>query len=52
MGKRWAWGARDLSAELEVDNLLNTAYRDYLDRQRYYADSPGRSLNIRLSYSW
>ena len=51
-GKLWEWAGRTVTAEVEVDNLLNTAYRDYLDRQRYYADSPGRSVNIRLSYSW
>ncbi len=46
------YGDRTLSLELEVDNLLNTRYRDYLDRQRYFADAPGRSINFRASYSW
>ena len=45
-------GRRSLSLLLTAENVLNTAYRDYLDRQRYFADAPGRSLNIRLSYSW
>ncbi|NJB84856.1 iron complex outermembrane receptor protein [Lewinella marina] len=45
-------GGNDLNLELEVDNLLDQAYRDYLDRQRYFADAPGRSINFRLSYSW
>ncbi|WP_116124861.1 TonB-dependent receptor [Lewinella sp. IMCC34183] len=47
-----ALGDRELHLELEVENLLNQAYRDYLDRQRYFADAPGRSLNFRVSYSW
>lgn len=28
----------------KVDNLLNTRYRDYLNRQRYFADDTGRSI--------
>jgi len=30
-------------------NLLNTRYREYLDRFRYYADAVGVSYNIRLT---
>ncbi|MGB3798604.1 MAG: TonB-dependent receptor [Lewinella sp.] len=52
LSKLWTWKGKEINAEVEADNLLNESYRDYLDRQRYYADSPGRSLNIRLSYSW
>ena len=50
--KTWKLGSRTVVAEVEAENLLNTTYRDYLDRQRYFADSPGRSINIRCSYSW
>ena len=32
-----------------INNLLNTNYRDYLDRFRYYCDAPGRNLYIKLS---
>lgn len=35
-----------LSIFLRADNLLNTTYRDYLNRQRYFADEPG--INITL----
>ena len=52
LSKTWRWGNRTVTAEVEAENLLNTTYRDYLDRQRYFADSPGRSINIRGSYSW
>jgi len=30
-------------------NLLNTSYREYLDRFRYYADAAGVSYNIRIT---
>jgi len=30
----------------KVDNLLNTSYRDYLNRQRYFSDDLGRSVTV------
>jgi len=38
-----------MSVGLSVNNLLNTSYRDYLNRFRYYADDLGRSFTLRLS---
>lgn len=37
---------------LGITNLMNTSYRDYLNRLRYYADDLGRNflLNIKLNY--
>jgi iron complex outermembrane receptor protein len=35
---------------LRADNILNTAYRDYLDRLRYYADAPGRNISLLFIY--
>lgn len=43
---------RTLHLRAAAQNLLNTRYRDYLDRQRYFADAPGRSINVLLSYEW
>lgn len=31
---------------VKVDNALNVAYRDYLNRQRYFADDLGRNITI------
>ncbi len=36
----------------EVENLCNTAYRDYMNRYRYFADDVGRNFTLRLSYSF
>lgn len=33
---------------LELHNVLNTVYRDYLSRFRYFIDNPGRSLILRI----
>ncbi|MFM8450933.1 MAG: TonB-dependent receptor, partial [Haliscomenobacter sp.] len=37
-----------LEIGLSVLNLLNTRYRDYLNRLRYFAEEPGRNLVIRI----
>ena len=36
---------------LRVDNLLNTNYRDYLDRHRYFADAQGINAVLTASVS-
>ena len=33
---------------LSVTNLLNTSYREYLNRFRYYADEMGRNITLRI----
>ncbi len=45
-------GEQSLRASLEVKNLTNQRYRAYLSRLRYFADEPGRSINLRLKYSF
>ncbi len=40
-----------LQITLKCTNLLNTAYRDYLNRQRYFADDLGRSLILGINLS-
>ena len=41
-----------LTVGLEISNLLNTSYRNYLSRLRFYADDLGRNflLTFKLSY--
>lgn len=36
----------------KVDNLLNVAYRDYLNRQRYFADDLGRNLVFGVNWGF
>jgi iron complex outermembrane receptor protein len=45
-------GERYLDIGLSATNLLNTDYRDYLNRFRYYADEIGRNVTLRLRYSF
>lgn len=37
---------------LRVDNLFDTSYRIYTDRQRYYSDAPGRNFSLSLAYKF
>ncbi|NJB35540.1 TonB-dependent receptor [Croceivirga sp. JEA036] len=41
-----------LTTSLMVNNVLDTSYRDYLNRQRYFADDLGRNfiLQLKLNY--
>ncbi len=42
----------ELRLGLNANNLLNTTYRDYMDRFRYYADARGIDLTIWIRYSF
>ena len=42
------WNKADLNLGIHVDNLLDTEYRDYLNRLRYYADEAGRNVRVNV----
>ena len=37
---------------VESNNLLNTSYRVYTDRLRYFSDAPGRNFSISVGYEF
>jgi iron complex outermembrane receptor protein len=37
---------------LSANNLLNTSYRNYLNRQRFYADEVGRDIQLQVIYNF
>lgn len=43
---------RDLKIGIRVTNLLNTSYRDYLNRLRYFVDDLGRNISLRIIYNY
>ncbi|WP_026630566.1 TonB-dependent receptor [Dyadobacter alkalitolerans] len=43
---------QQLEVGLSVQNLFNVAYRDYLNRFRYYADDMGRNASLRLKWKF
>lgn len=45
-------GRNELRFGLQGSNLLNTTYREYLDRFRYYADARGTDLVLWVRYAF
>ncbi|MDH5399563.1 MAG: TonB-dependent receptor [Cyclobacteriaceae bacterium] len=41
-----------LNFYLNVDNILNTSYRSYMNRLRYFSDEVGRNVTLRLKYDF
>ncbi|GAB4026658.1 TonB-dependent receptor [Spirosoma koreense] len=41
-------GGQSMSVILSGSNLANVAYRDYLNRFRYFADEPGRTIGLKI----
>lgn len=39
---------QDFMFMIEVQNIFNVAYRDFLDRYRYFTDAPGRNVLLRI----
>ena len=37
-----------IAVDFKINNLLNTAYRDYLNRFRYYANEMGRNYTLKI----
>ena len=48
LGAHFKWGRHPVLINLSVNNLFNTAYRDYLSRFRYFIDDPGRNVVLRM----
>jgi iron complex outermembrane receptor protein len=46
------WNKGTLHLHLQLSNVLNTTYRDYLNRLRYYADEEGRNVKLNLRYEF
>ncbi|HPI55315.1 MAG TPA: TonB-dependent receptor, partial [Chitinophagaceae bacterium] len=43
------WQQQMLQLNIGASNLLNMKYRDYMDRNRYFADEMGRNVYLKLS---
>jgi iron complex outermembrane receptor protein len=41
-----------IEVNISVQNLFNTAYRDYLNRFRYYSDDMGRQASLRIKWKF
>ena len=45
-------GRSSMGVNIAVYNIFNTAYRDYLNRQRLYTDEPGRNIQLQLKFNY
>ena len=41
-----------INLSFNINNLLNTSYRNYLNRHRYFTDDLGRSLSMLIRYNF
>jgi iron complex outermembrane recepter protein len=48
-GFAWQVAGQPVRVVLTGSNLLNTRYRDYLNRFRYFADEPGRDISLKIN---
>ncbi len=46
----WVSSFKNFEWQFQVRNILNTSYRNYTDRLRYFADEMGRNFVLSLSY--
>ncbi|WP_290706852.1 TonB-dependent receptor, partial [Flavihumibacter sp. CACIAM 22H1] len=47
-GTKFSWGKQPVHLTLTVTNLLNSAYRDYMNAFRYFAWDIGRNIGLRI----
>lgn len=49
-GYSWEFQESRLDLRVAIENALNTSYREYTNRMRYYADDIGRNISLSLKY--
>ena len=51
---QWGWkvGQGKVQLALSGTNLLNRNYRNYLNRQRFFADDLGRNIQVQLKFNY
>jgi iron complex outermembrane recepter protein len=53
IAQQFSFGKKQtLQLSISASNLLNTSYRDYLNRFRYFTDEMGRNFMIRTKYNF
>ncbi|MEO7992129.1 MAG: TonB-dependent receptor [Chryseolinea sp.] len=52
MGISYPVNKSKMDFKVGVTNILNTSYREYTNRMRYYADDVGRNISFAVKYSF
>jgi iron complex outermembrane receptor protein len=51
-GSKLTINSQSIGLNVSANNLLNTSYKEYMNRFRYYAHDLGRNITLRLSYNF
>jgi len=51
-GTKFNIDSKSVGLTVSANNLLNTSYKEYMNRFRYYAHDLGRNITLRLSYNF
>ncbi|WP_025742145.1 TonB-dependent receptor [Aquimarina pacifica] len=46
------WQAKDLTIGASITNIFDASYRDYMNRQRFYADNVGRNITLNINFKF
>ncbi|MFY9241712.1 MAG: TonB-dependent receptor [Polaribacter sp.] len=46
------FGKEDLQLEFNIENMFNVAYREHLNRLRYFSDDLGRNYNLKIKINY
>lgn len=52
MELNWDINKENFGLGIRISNLLNTEYRDYLNRFRYFTADMGRNISLRMNYQF
>lgn len=52
INKKIQWKNQKLSAGIFIENALNTSYRNYINRLRFFEDEVGRNIKFQIKYQF
>ncbi|WP_026954227.1 TonB-dependent receptor [Algoriphagus vanfongensis] len=50
--KQFPIGENKMNVGLQISNLFNTSYKEYMNRFRYFTDDIGRNITLKLNYQF
>nr|WP_207758609.1 TonB-dependent receptor [Algoriphagus lutimaris] len=50
--KKFIFGENQLNLGIQIQNLFNTSYKEYMNRFRYFTDDMGRNILLKINYQF
>ena len=50
--RQFPFGKNKINLGIQVQNLLNTSYKEYMNRFRYFTDDIGRNIQFKINYQF